>query len=329
MNVERWLKTRRVTWEKLEELLKLTDKRGVAGLDRQQLQELGRLYRSTSADLSRARALKLSSDVQTYLNNLVVRAHNQVYQTNRNRWADLFRFLWEGFPKLVRDNVFYLVLSTSIFLFPAVGSYLAVIDDTKFAQLETAKGHPLVAEEMWDTINQKKMWTDAAQDQSPTMFSLIATNNIKVAIMAFVFGLSFGLGTVYVLFVNGLSIGTVFGLCQCNGMAGKLTQFVAPHGVLELTAIFLSGAAGLIIGKSLWFPGQYKRIDAFKNACKRAMGLFAGCVPILLVAGCIEGFISPRTDIPVDIKYLVSVSTLVFLMLYLFVPRSPGSASDQ
>jgi uncharacterized membrane protein SpoIIM required for sporulation len=322
MNVERWLKTRRTTWEKLEELLKLTDKQGVAGLDRNQLQELGRLYRTTSADLSRARALKLSHEVQTYLNNLVVRAHNQVYQTDRNRWLDLFRFLWIDFPRLIRENILYLVVSTSLFLMPAVGSFFAVVHDVKFAQLEIAKGHPLVSEDLWNTIQQKKLWTDAVQDSSPTAFSLIATNNIRISIMAFVFGVTFGIGTVYVLIFNGLSIGTVFGLCQAHGMAHKLSQFVAPHGVLELTAIFISGAAGLVIGKSLLFPGQLKRIDAFRTACKTALGLFAGTVPILFVAGCIEGFVSPRTDIPSDLKYLVSMCTGVFLMLYLFIPRT-------
>lgn len=321
MNVERWLKTRRTSWEKLEELLKQTDKDGVAGLDRHQLQELGRLYRSTSADLSRARALKLSHEVQIYLNNLVVRAHNQVYQTDRNRWMDLFRFLWIDFPRLIRENILYLALSTMLFLMPAVGSFFAVVHDTKFATLEVAKGHPLVSEDMWNMIQRKKLWTDSVQDSSPTAFSLIATNNIRISIMAFVFGITFGIGTVYVLIFNGLSIGTVFGLCQAHGMADRLSQFVAPHGVLELTAIFISGAAGLVIGKALLFPGQYKRIDAFKRACRTALGLFSGTVPILFVAGSIEGFVSPRTDIAPDVKYLISMCTAVFLMLYLFIPR--------
>lgn len=326
MNVERWLKTRRTSWEKLEELLKLTDKKGMAGLDRQQLQELGRLYKSTSADLSRARALKLSHEVQIYLNNLVVRAHNQVYQTDRNRWMDLFRFLWEGFPRLIRENVLYLVLSTALFLIPAVGSACAVMKDVKFAQLEMSKGAPLVSDDMWNTIQHKRMWTDSMQDQSPTTFSMIATNNIRVSILAFVAGITYGFGTVFVLVTNGLSIGTVFGLCAAHGMIHRISAFVAPHGVLELTAIFISGAAGLVIGKSLLFPGRYKRLDAFKKACKVALGMFGGTVPILLIAGCIEGFISPRTDVPADAKYVISVCTLIFLMLYLFIPRGVEKA---
>lgn len=299
----------------------MTDKLGVAGLDRQQLQELGRLYRTASADLSRARTLKLGNDVQTYLNNLVVRAHNQVYQTDRNRWLDLFRFLWEGFPRLVRENILYLVLSTLILVVPATGAYQMVIRDTHFAQLEIMRGYPLVQEELWSMIEKKQMWTDAVQDQSPPFFSLISTNNIRVAIMAFVSGIVFGFGTVFVLFNNGLNFGTILGLCQVNGMGPTLLQFVVAHGVLEIPAIIISGAAGLIMGKSLLFPGKYKRLDAFRIAGRRAVGLFAGTVPMLLVAGLIESFISPRTDIPADFKYLLGVCGLVSLVLYLFIPR--------
>ncbi len=329
MNVERWLKTRKNAWEELEKLLDQTDKLGVAGLDRQQLQELGRLYRSTSADLSRARALKVGQDTQTYLNNLVVRAHNQVYQTSRNRWKDLFSFLWSGFPKLLRDNILYVTLSTSLFLIPAVASFLAVQQDIQFAQLEIMPGHPLVSEDLWDMIQHKRMWTDYAQHQSPAAFSLIATNNIRVSVMAFVGGITFGLGTVYVLLVNGLMLGTVFGVCDAHGMAQRLALFVAPHGVLELTAIFISGAAGLIMGKAMLFPGKYKRGDMFRLAAKRSAGLFAGTIPILLIAGCIEGFISPRTDIDIEYKLAVSIATLVLLVLYFFIPRGPESIEVQ
>ncbi len=321
MNVERWLKTRRPAWEKLEELLNLTDKRGVAGLDRQQLQELGRLYRTTSGDLSRARALKLSSDVQTYLNNLVVRAHNQVYQTDRNRWLDLGRFLWEGFPALIRENILYVVLSTSLFCIPFGFSYYSVIKDPTFAQLEVGQGQPLVSEEMWHYIEKKQLWTDQVANFSPPMFSFIATNNIKVAIMAFAFGALLGIGTIYVLIMNGLSIGTTLGLCKVHGMEPMLLQFVAPHGVLELTSIFISGAAGLLMGKSLLFPGRYKRSDAFRLSARKALGMFAGTVPLLLIAGCIESFVSPRTDLSPDTKYVVSLCTFICLSLYLFIPR--------
>src|SRR5687768_2365649 len=103
MNVERWVRTRRPSWQKLEELLHSIERRSMSGLKRDELRELGRLYRSASADLSRMRALNLSGDLSVYLNNLVVKAHNQVYQRRLNRWSEIFEFLWISFPRLVRE----------------------------------------------------------------------------------------------------------------------------------------------------------------------------------------------------------------------------------
>lgn len=323
MNVERWLKTRKKAWDELDGLLSLTDKDGVAALDRKQLQELGRLYRSTSADLSRARALKLSSEIQVYLNNLLVRAHNQVYQTDRNRWKELFDFLWIGFPRLVRENIVYIFVAFCLFAIPHQYSYMMVQKDVKYAQLELAAGNPLVSDRLWNFIERKQMWTDLVEGQSAVSFAGIATNNIKVAIMAFVFGITFGVGTVYILFVNGLSIGTTLGVCKVYGMEPNLLAFVAAHGVIELNCIFIAGGAGLIMGKSLLFPGKYKRADSFKMGARKAGGLFGGTVPLLLIAGCIEGFISPRTDLDPSVKYLVSFCTLILLCLYIFAPRKP------
>ncbi len=322
MNVERWLKTRKPAWERLEGLLKRIEKSGMHQLDRLELQELGRLYRTTSADLSRARSLKLGQDVQVYLNNLVVRAHNQVYQTRRNRWSDLGNFLWLTFPRLVREKILYITAAFLLFAGPGVLAYYSTVKDPHFAQLEVAKGHPLVGEEMWNMIENKKMWTDSVQGYSQTASSMIATNNIRVCILSFVLGITYGFGTAFVLFNNGLSIGTILGLCKVYGMLDKPVAFIAGHGVLELTAIFISGGAGLLIGRALLFPGQYRRIDAFKMVAGDAAGLFAGCVPLLLVAGSIEGFISPRTDISAETKFAVSLATLVLLMLYLFAPRN-------
>jgi len=326
MNIERWRKIRTPVWEKLEQLLTIIDKNGLAGLDRQQLQDFGRIYRSVSADLSRARAMNLGAETQIYLNNLLVRAHNQVYQTKQNRWADLFNFLWYGFPALVRKHILYTALALMIVAVPTSVGFFMTMQDVHFAQLEVSQGHPIVSDEMWDMIEHRKMWTDAAQDNSAPVSSLIATNNIRVCVLAFVLGFTFGLGTTFVLFNNGLMLGTVFGVCHTYGMADRLLAFIAPHGVLELTAIFISGGAGLLISRSLLFPGRYKRMDSLKLVSREATGLFCGCIPLLLVAGMIEGFISPRTDLSVNIKVIVSMATAVCLLLYLFVPREKDSA---
>jgi uncharacterized membrane protein SpoIIM required for sporulation len=326
MNVQRWLKLRRPSWERLEQLVQLIERRGGSTLSRHELLELGRLYRCASADLSRARTLKLGPDVQVYLNSLVVKAHNQVYQRQKDHWSELLNFLWFRFPALVRQHIIYISLATTIFVIPMAIGYAYVLKDIHFAQLEYVKGQPLLSEDIWHTIEQHKMWTDQTEQLSPLASTLIATNNIRVAVLAFVLGITYGFGTAAVLCQNGVVVGTIFGVCRHYGMDDRLLAFVAPHGILELSSIFICGGAGLLIGKALLFPGEWRRIDSLRSVMKDALGLFAGCIPLLLVAGLIEGFISPRTDLDANAKFAVSIATSLVLILYLFVPRAQGGS---
>ena len=322
MNVERWLKSRTPYWQNLEELLRRVDKGGLGCLDRQQLQELGRLYRSTSADLSRARALKLSSDVQVYLNNLVVKAHNQVYQTQRNRWLDFLSFLWFGFPALVRKNIIYIALSFTIGMVPFFLSYSMTMTDPRFAQMEIMKGAPMVPEQLW-TIVHKQMWTDDVEQMSTQSSGMIATNNIRVAILAFVLGITFGAGTAFILITNGLTSElqdlpplrhgrSPLSLCGTTWNNRAQLNFYQRRRRTDDRQISAVSRA-------------LQPLDSLKAIAREALGLFAGCAPMLLVAGSIEAFISPRTDLDPNIKFAVSLATLVCLFLYLFVPRHKKS----
>lgn len=322
MNVERWVAARQSHWQKLEQLLKQIESRGLPSLNREQLQSLGRLYRSAASDLSRARAMGIGPDVVRYLNNLVVKGHNQVYQNHRSRWRDLWHFLWVTFPSVFRNNIIYVFVSFLLFAAPMAATWLFILDDVNFAHLEVQTGHPLVSDELWSYVENKKMWTDAVQDESPAASSFIATNNIKVSLMAFIMGITCGLGTLFILMTNGMSIGATFAVCQVYGMAHRLAAFVAPHGVFELSAIFISGGAGLMLAKGMLFPGSRTRSESMRLMAKEAAILFLGCVPLLLIAGAIEGHISPRTDLSQEAKYTVSIATAIVLLLYLFLPRT-------
>jgi uncharacterized membrane protein SpoIIM required for sporulation len=182
-----------------------------------------------------------------------------------------------------------------------------------------------VPEDLWPLIEKKQMWTDQAEHYSGAMSSLIYTNNIRVSLLAFVLGITFGIGTVFVLFQNGLMIGALLGVCDAHHMGDKLLAFAAGHGVLELSSIFISGGAGLLLARALLFPGQLKRMDALKVISRDAMGLFAGTVPMLLLAGLIEGFISPRTDLTVTTKLCITAATTCGLLLYILVPHAANN----
>lgn len=322
MNLERWVRQRKKSWQKLEAILGGIDKAGMASLSQDELRQLGRLYRATSADLSRARAYLVDRQLESYINNLVVRAHNQVYQNANNRIVDLLRFLWIDFPTLVLKNFAYILVAFALFALPMVGSYISTDRDINFARQELAPDAPIVPDRIWNTVERRELWTHNIGKFSPLAASQIATHNIHVSVLAFALGVTFGLGTVWVLVLNGILIGTIFGVCHNFGIARNLLAFVAPHGVLELTAIFISGGAGLLMGKALLFPGNYSRTDSLKRASKPALALFGGCIPILIIAGTIEGFVSPRTDISLLSRYWLSLTTFVLLALYFFIPRT-------
>lgn len=328
MNVERWVAGRQIYWQRLEDLLKQIEKRSLKSLSREDLQSLGRLYRSAASDLSRARAMGIGNDIIAYLNNLVVKGHNQVYQSPRNRLRDLWIFLWITFPENFRNNIVYVLISFTFFAIPLLGTYSLVVNNEKIAQMEMQRGQAIVSDELWSYIDRKKMWTDSIEGESPLTSTLIAGNNIKVSMLAFVFGVSCGLGTIYVLVTNGISLGGVFAVCHAHGMGPQLLTFVASHGIFELSAIFISGGAGLMLAKGMLFPGEYKRSDSLKIMAKQGSLLFLGCVPLLLIAGCIEGFISPRTDLAPEAKFFVSIATLIIILLYLFVPRRIDSEKN-
>ena len=169
-----------------------------------------------------------------------------------------------------------------------------------------------------------RTWTDIQPACGPGMATLIFTNNIQVAFLAFAGGVLFGLGTVYVLVSNGLSLGGVLGAAQFYGVAPLLWSFISPHGYLELTCIVIAGAAGLMLGDALLRPGLQLRREALARAARRAVELVVGAAPVLVVAGLIEGFVSP-SDLPIAIKLAIGpLAGVALYALLLTVGRRPA-----
>jgi uncharacterized membrane protein SpoIIM required for sporulation len=168
-----------------------------------------------------------------------------------------------------------------------------------------------------------RTWTDIEPALRPGMATIIFTNNIQVAFLAFAGGVLFGLGTVYVLVSNGLMLGSVLGAAQFYAVGPLLWSFISPHGFLELTCIVIAGAAGLMLGDALLRPGLLLRREALARAARRAVELVVGAAPILVVAGLIEGFVSP-SDLPFAVKMAIGLgAACVLYALLLTVGREP------
>ncbi len=184
------------------------------------------------------------------------------------------------------------------------------------ALLDPTLREALVPADLRSVMESGRTWTDIEPGLRPGMATLIFTNNIQVAFLAFAGGVLLGLGTVYVLISNGLSLGAVLGAAQYYGVAPLLWSFISPHGYLELTCIVIAGAAGLMLGDSLLRPGLLLRREALARAARRAVELVLGAAPVLVVAGLIEGFVSP-SDVPMGLKLAIgpAVGAVLYALL--------------
>jgi uncharacterized membrane protein SpoIIM required for sporulation len=304
-----WLEKRQPHWRRLEALVEQSGRGGVGRLSRSELQELGLLYRQIAADLSTVREDPASRQISAYLNQLLGRAHNLIYMGRKTNAAGIVQFFRSTYPRLFRENLVYPLTAFLIFLAAAIAGMALCFSDPGFERY-------FLGARMIDTIEQHHMWTESVVSLKPLASSFILTNNISVAFATFAMGILAGLGTVYMLFFNGLLIGVIGTACWQAGMSRQLWSFVAPHGVLELPAIFIAGGAGLLLARGLLFPGTLPRRDSLIEASGRAVRLVLGVIPMLIVAGFIEGYLSP-SHFPVPLKFALGAALGAALVLYL------------
>jgi len=267
----------------------------VSALDHKDLQELGLLYRQTASDLAIAREDITSSQLAAYLNSLLGRTHNLIYMGNKPKVAGIVRFYSETYPRIFRELWPQTLLAFAIFAVTGLAAFILTMRDPTFA-------HRLLGTHMMETIEKREMWTHSIVTIKPLAASSIMTNNLSVAFATFASGITGGVGTVWMMVLNGLLIGVIGAATLQAGMAGQLWTFVVPHGVLELPAIFIAGGAGFEIARGMLFPGLLPRRESLARAGGRAAQLLLGTIPMLIVAGVIEGFLSPsETAAPLKI----------------------------
>jgi uncharacterized membrane protein SpoIIM required for sporulation len=302
---------RKAHWDRLEELVRRS-KGGLSELNHAELQELGLLYRQTASDLSVVVEDASSPHLAAYLNQLLGRSHNLIYMGHRPKASGIITFYGETYPRVFRETLPLTLLAMAIFLLTAIAGWAVTIHDPGFA-------NRLLGPEMMDTIDRREMWTHSVVTVKPVAATAIATNNLTVAFSMFAMGITV-VGTLWLTALNGVMLGVVGAATWRAGMALSLWSFVAPHGVLELPAIFIAGGAGFELTRGLLFPGWLPRRESLVQAGGRASRLILGTLPLLLIAGAIEGFFSP-TDAPVMMKFSLAAVLFAALLTYLFGPR--------
>ena len=256
--VEAFVRAHQPQWERLEALLGRA--RGdLRRLDAAEVEELGRLYRRAASDLAIAQRDYPGDRVVLYLRQVFSRAHAQVYRAPTGVWRRVLDFFLVEFPQVYRANLACMLASMALFVLPGLLAFFAVQASDTVAGAILPPG--LIA-----LIKRGQMWTSIDPEIRPVASSFIMTNNIQVAFLAFAGGVLFGLGSAYVLMMNGLVLGGVAGLCQQYGLSLALWSFVAPHGAIELSVIVISGGSGLMLGWALLSPGLQTRAEALSQA---------------------------------------------------------------
>lgn len=287
-------------------------KHGLKSLTRSELQELGLLYRQAAADLSAVREDPTAQYYARSLNLLLARAHNTIYSGEKSSPLKVFQFYRYSYPAIFRRQLPLVTTAFVIFILGAVAGLLLTISRPELIRA-------YLGPHMMQSIERHEMWTDSVVSIKPAAASGIMTNNMTVAFVSFAFGITFGLGTVYSMLNNGIMLGVITAACWFHNMSLSLWSFVAPHGVLELPAIFIAGGAGLLIARGMLFPGLLPRRDSIARAGAEGVQLVLGTVPILIVAGTIEGFISP-SHLAAHWKFILAAVFATIFFLYLFLP---------
>lgn len=306
-------------WAEFASRLAIARQRGLARLPADEVSEFVALYRELATDLARLRTASRGREPEAlfYLSRLVAAGHNLFYRQRRIPGRAAFGFLFREVPAEVRRSWRPVLLAAALLFGPGAITYASVVR-------HPASVAELVPPHMLDRAEEgrRRALTDDGYIPDPELFrpvmaSRIVANNVQVTFAAFAFGMTAGVGTLLLLVMNGVSLGAVLGLYSTKGILSLILAFVAPHGVLELTAICIAGGAGFLLAAAILLPGARTRGDALVENGRRAIRLIAASTFMLLVAGALEGLVSPIPYWPLDLKLIVAAVTAVALFAYL------------
>jgi uncharacterized membrane protein SpoIIM required for sporulation len=323
MPTDHFINQRKNTWQRLEDLLGLLGRGSLRRLHREEVRELGNIYRRTASDLAIARAESRDPRLINYLNSLVIRAHGRIYQADAQGGKRIRGFFAREFPRTFRRTWRFTALSFTVFFVFSLIGFFGTRYDPEFSEI--AGVPPTFRELQIETKTHRWEELNKSNEQGATF---IFTHNIQVTIYTFAFGVLFGVGTLIYLAYNGAVIASVLSLTYRAGFGNDLLTFMVGHGVIELSCIFIAGGAGLLIGSALIMPGDLSRGDALKTRGMEAVRLMMGVATLLVLAGTIEGFISPAPISP-GIKFGIGGLTGLALYAYLLLGGRNLAIADQ
>jgi len=269
-------------------------------------------YRMLAHDVARVRRLLPDSRTREYLEAAYAQAHSTLYRPAWHPGHALLRLFRDDIPAVVRWLRPHIIWATALFILTVIAGYAMVHTYPDLIAL-------FASPELIATVERGQLWTEGLLNVVPSsVLSLqILTNNIVVSLFAYCAGFLFGLGTLYIVGLNGLMLGAVFAFTSLHGLGDDLFSFVVAHGCVEISVMCLSGAAGAAVGEALIRPRAATRAESFQHAALQSGKLILACVLLLVGSGLIEGYISPNPKFPLPTRIAIGVSYWIFMIALL------------
>lgn len=318
-----FINKKRANWERLSLIVERTKTSGLRRLTKQELTALGSLYRRAAADLAYARQQEANPNLVLYLNELVGNAHGVIYSEDTGGMPRLMRFLTTGLPFVLRRRMPFILFSMFLIILGAFIGYTLVHHNEAYLSLFLPE-HFRSSFESW-----KQGFADhgdVSAGEGILFSSQLMTNNTQVGIAAFATGITLFI-PIYLMLNNGFIMGALIAEVAPTGHLVSMWAGILPHGICELSAIFICGGAGLSLAWAIIAPGVHTRKEALLIATRDAVKLMVGTIPLFIIAGIIEGNIS-HSSIPREIKFGFAAFQLAALIFYIYAPRKSPSQNN-
>lgn len=308
---ERFVNERKEYWQELQSIIDKINKRGQSSLNNEENIEFPNLYRKICSDAELAKTLELSPDTIRYINTLLQYSHNILYSSPKRKLKNIAGFFINDFSKSFIKNWKPIFIIFLLFFGIGLVSFIIVLNNPDYAI------H--ILPEQWINMMKESYSKDITEHRdiysNIVMAGFYIKNNVSIAFLSFVLGVTFGIGTIFLIIRNAIFIGAVAGVVVSSGYSTNFFNFVVAHSAFELLGICLAGGAGLAVGLSMIITTEEKKTKTFNNKAKEVMPVLFTAALFITIAGFIEGFISP-TKTPILIKITIALISLFIILFF-------------
>ncbi len=300
-----FLKRNQAKWKEIESKL--------SELDAMTPDDQANIFLEITDDLAYSKTYYPNSSTTKYINSLAVKLHQSIYKNKKERGSRIFDFWKYEIPRIFYQQRKMLWLSLAVFCLSMFIGALSTIMDESFVRLILGDQYVNMT---LDNIDMGDPLAVYKGSKEGTMFIQITLNNVKVSFITFILGVIGSLGTLWALISNGIMVGSFLSFFYIKGLFMKGISGVMIHGTLELSAIVLAGAAGFTMGNSILFPGTYSRIESFRRGASKGMKMAVGIVPLFIVAGFLEGFVTRHYQFNWILNFCIILLSAIFIIYY-------------